>query len=274
MIPIPTIAQVNRMNVATLRMYLEAFGESTLGTKKQLQPRLRDWVKENRPTMGSGYDDEDADMEQGSGLYMGARPVSDFQGTRANYRTVGSGMTINKSTKFVRRNGKILGKLGAGIAPNNEMKNYARYREFGRYYIHVPSLAKCMMNIKYPSKIQVMDLPQRFVSQEFINMIQHILDTGVWDKSQFNKLSEDEQDYFIIVARKCQFDGTIGMGARLSKKESAEHERFELLKGTVIAGNNSPEVLSELKTYILKFLNDGRLPKKTGHDLLYEIACL
>lgn len=269
-----------------LRARLQELGASTQGSRRELVDRLKslgESVSSPRrtllrpqegtpPTMPFPSQEE---VEEGTGLYMGARPMMSYAGTRSSFRTVGgSGVEFNKSTKFVRRNGKILGKVGSGIKPNKENETYSRYREFGRYFIHVPSLAKCMMNIKYPSRIAIADLPPRFVSQPFISMVENILDTGIWDKGQFNKLSEEEQDYFITVARKCEFDTTIGMGIRLTKKESKDYERFELLKGTVVAGNNSPEVLNELKSYILRFLNDGRLPKRVGHDLLYEISCL
>lgn len=277
------------INMDELRRQLQMRGASTEGTKRELIDRLESLgqapapvqrrtflTPEEVPPQRMPFPSRQEDVEEGTGLYMGARPVSSYQGTRSSFRTVGAGTGVeyNKSSKFVRRNGKILGKVGSGIKPNKENETYSRFREFGRYFIHVPSLAKCLMNIKYPSNCAVTNIPPRFVSQPFISMVEKILDSGIWDKGEFNKLSEEEQDYFITLARKCEFDTTIGMGIRLTKKESKDYERFELLKGTVVAGNNSPEVLNELKSYILRFLNDGRLPKRVGHDLLYEISCL
>lgn len=271
-----------------LRTQLRLRGAPTGGTKRELKERLASLglpsvpiqrrtflTPEEMPPPRMPFPQRQ-EVEEGTGLYMGARPLTSYAGTRSSFRTVGagSGVEFNKSSKFVRRNGKILGKVGSGIKPNKENETYSRYREFGRYFLHVPSLAKCLMNIKYPSRCAITDIPPRFVSQPFISMVEKILDSGIWDKGEFNKLSEEEQDYFITLARKCEFDTTIGMGIRLTKKESKDYERFELLKGTVVAGNNSPEVLNELKSYILRFLNDGRLPKRVGHDLLYEISCL
>ena len=296
-----TRSNIERARKSVLQEVLEQIGLDAKGNVDELRERLLQFAEPDplpgRPTpaVAPAKDEE----EEGSGLYMGARPMSDFSGTRASYHTVGSGavpphsapggafrtvalppstragaLVYNKSSKLVCRNGKILGKVGRGIKSNGELKEYSRFREFGRYYIHVPSLNKSMINVVYPSRMAIPDFPSKFVSQGFIRMVENILDTGVWDKSQYNALSEEEQDYFVMLARKCQFNTTIGMGARLTRKESEDYARFELLKGTVIAGNNSPEVLKELKSYILRFLNDGRLPKKVGHDLLYEIACL
>jgi hypothetical protein len=58
------------------------------------------------------------------------------------------------------------------------------------------------------------------------------------------------------------------------KEDDDEMDEFELLKNEVIAGQNSPQALRELKAYILKFMNDGRLHKNEGYGLLAELAIL
>ena len=57
-----------------------------------------------------------------------------------------------------------------------------------------------------------------------------------------------------------------------SRKE--EFHRFEILRGEVLAGNDAPQILSELKKLLLKFIAEGSIPKQQGHSLLYEISCL
>jgi len=194
---------------------------------------------------------------------------------RAQELTQGRGGKVMPS-RLVKRNGKILGKMGRGISSNNEVKEYSRYRAFGKYMIHVPSLKKCMINVKYPSLIAVHHIPQRYVSKEFIDMVDELMNTNIFNKSKFNRLEEDEQNYFRFLADKCDFDLAIGMGMTetVSQREKEEYDRFEVLRGSVIAGNNSPEVLKELQQYIIKFINQKRLPRQQGHDLLYEMACL
>lgn len=47
-----------------------------------------------------------------------------------------------------------------------------------------------------------------------------------------------------------------------------EMKRFMLLKGIVIAGNNDPSILRELKGYIAKFTQTGQINKQMGRDLM------
>jgi hypothetical protein len=204
--------------------------------------------------------------------------ISNRANERSRQLTGGVGIndvSYNKNTKMVRKKrfeGPIVGmqhKVGYGIKEND-----TRYKEFGRYIIHIPSLRKNVINIKYKSGIIINDLPQVTVSKTFADMICDLLDEGILDKTLYNKLDEKEQTYFVHLSKRCEFDTTIGLGLKNTNKQDEEMAKFEIIKGEIIAGNNSPELMQELKRYVLKFLLDGRMSKKVGHDLLYEITCV
>jgi hypothetical protein len=161
---------------------------------------------------------------------------------------------------------------GIGLAPEHE-----RYREFGRYVLYMPSLLRGELYILHKSRKALNDFPKKLVSSKFCDLILELVDNGILNKQIYNQLSTDEQEYFLNVARRCQFESTLGLGNQIYKytpKEEEEIKRFELLKGTVIAGNNDPDVINELKRYVVKFIHKGQISKGFGHSLLYEMACL
>jgi hypothetical protein len=167
-------------------------------------------------------------------------------------------------------------KIGRGIAPNEERPytKHVRHAQFGKYIIHLPSLDKMTVNIKYPSALNIADIPNRQVSGKFVKMIYNMLETDMLDKGMFNALDEDEQSFFYYLARRCDVDiGMTGNGM-MTEKDKKDMERFELVRGQVIAGNNSPELLKELKQYLLKFLAEKRITRAIGNQILYEIAIL
>ena len=179
---------------------------------------------------------------------------------------------MGKGTKIARQNGKIIGKIGKGIAENYEETD--RFREFGKYMLHMPSLRKCYIYICYNSGMKINHIPRRLVSTDFVKMIEDCMEEGTLDKTLFNKLNEEEQDFFRVVAKKCEFDKSVGLGIHRTEGEKKLMDRFELLKGEIVAGNNAPEVMKELKSFVLKFMNDGTLNRQQGNQLLYEIAVL
>lgn len=206
------------------------------------------------------------------------REIEERAEARAEELTGGEIPKLHKTmpSRLIKKNGRILGKIGAGLKSNAEVKEHGNYREFGKYMISLKNLRDGLIDVKYRSLARVDTFPRKYVSNIFVEMIEKLLDTNMLDKSIFNKLTEEEQDYFKLVAKKCDFDLAIGLGLgqTMTDSERKEYDRFEVLRGSVIAGNNSPEVLTELRQYILKFLNEKRMPKPQGHDLLYELSCL
>lgn len=57
-------------------------------------------------------------------------------------------------------------------------------------------------------------------------------------------------------------------------REQKEMERFDLLRGQLIAGNNSPEVLRELKQYLVKFITEERIPLRQGEMMLNQLTAV
>ena len=59
-----------------------------------------------------------------------------------------------------------------------------------------------------------------------------------------------------------------------SETEKDEANRFNLLRGEVLAGNNNEKVMKELRGLILRFMNDGRIQQKEGTTMLVELSAL
>lgn len=282
-VPPVTRAPPRRFITPATEPFQEEYVQAQVVPEERYDPRTSQLIAQardqERRRIVSAADARARQLEQGQGLFISPQRQTQEYGPPAVYSRFshGAGMSYSKKDRRVMtRHGKVLGKSGAGLKANDELKTYNKYRQLGKYMLHVPSLSKSMVNVKYPSLVTIPSLPSKFVSVDFIELLWKLVDENVFERNLFNRLSEEEQDYFKFLARKCQFDQTIGFGVGKSqtKEEMEELKRFELLKGTIIAGNNSPEVIAELRRYVLKFLSEKRIPKQQGHDLLYEISCL
>lgn len=199
--------------------------------------------------------------ELGQGLF-----ISPQRGSTQDYNFINmAGTGFNKMSRCVKK-GALL--IGTGIQPCPP----ERYRQFGRFLIHVPSLKKGLVKVAGANKQHKM--PVKMVGSNFVQMIMTILDNQILDKGLYNSLSEEEQDYFHKMARLCECDQTLGLGIKFSPSDEADMKQFELLKGTIIAGNNDPQTLKQLKQYIFKFIHTGHISKLMGQSLLCELACL
>lgn len=149
------------------------------------------------------------------------------------------------------------------------------YTEFGKYLIHRPSLRKRTMNLKFPSGSSIPRLPPFLMSKELTMFIEQILATGEMDFPAFHKLPDKDKKVFEKICHECQITKKMGLGVYDDGGEKDKDlERFELVRGQVMAGNNNKDLLQELRYYVLKFIRNGQMNKQTGHDILFEIASL
>jgi hypothetical protein len=88
-----------------------------------------------------------------------------------------------------------------------------------------------------------------------------------------DKLGEDDKHLLAELVRVCDCKDVVA-GFGLKPKKDDEYDRFRLLQGSFVAGDNSPQVIKELKHLILKFMADGRLHKRDGYSILADIAIL
>lgn len=152
-----------------------------------------------------------------------------------------------------------------------EAKNIKpRYVVFGKYLIHYNNLRKSVLTVKYKSGAGEI-VPSQHISEKFRDFMIDLLDNGRMSPTLYSELPSFERNIFDKLCIKAGVDRDLGIrGGYIGD----DVKRFEILRGELIAGNDAPQVREELKRYVLRFLNDGTIPKKQCSQILYELACL
>ena len=210
------------------------------------------------------------DSPQRAGLFAGisARRASVEPEEKEEKEEKGTGMMTYGYTKIIPPRARRI--IGKGISTDES----ERYKEFGKYLLHIPSLKKGILNLKFPSFASIPTVKQTTLSRDLLDLIVDLMETNQVNKRLYTRMSKEDQDFFYTIAQKAGIDQTLGLGIRVNETHKNDMERFNLVRGQVIAGNNNPEVLRELKQYIVKFMRDGTMSKHQGNDLLFEISCL
>lgn len=164
-------------------------------------------------------------------------------------------------------------KVGRGIDINYHDKEMP-YIEFGRYILHVPSLKKQVLNIKHQSGGVIPSLPRQTMSSELTDLFLDLVENKKINPRIYDTLNDKDKQVFSNICFKAGIEETLGFGLKVPDDEKEEFNRFQLLRGEVSAGNNAPQVLRELKSYILKFMSTGRIRKNEGYEILAEISIL
>ena len=116
--------------------------------------------------------------------------------------------------------------------------------------------------------------PLKGISSELASVVRHIGNNKAFDISTLNDEDKaflyDLVDYAEVQVHLPKMKG----GNAGVPCEDKDLHRFQILKGTVLAGNNSKEVIDELKVLIVKMMNEDRIGRKEGNTILTDLVSL
>lgn len=162
-------------------------------------------------------------------------------------------------------------KVGKGIA----VKETPSYKTFGKYVIHMGHLLdKNVANFKYPSLGSIPSIKPLTISEDYKEFLIDTLENGKPNDRILSKLPTEEQKHFERVVAGAGLIDTFKLKRNVSEDDKKEANRFNLLRGEVLAGNNNEKVLKELRALIVKFINEGRIHQKEGTNMLMELSVM
>lgn len=167
---------------------------------------------------------------------------------------------------------KIQPKLSLISGRGIRIDEQPTYIEFGKYVLNNNKLNERKLDVKtLKSASYIKDLSNVPISNDFYDILNDMLDTQKINEKALQYLSAKEKRIFTKLINGSGLYGKYKIKLTPSEQEQKENERYEMLKGIFTAGNDSIEVIKELKQLILKFINDGRLPRREGLEILYEL---
>jgi hypothetical protein len=182
---------------------------------------------------------------------------------------VNAGATGNKEGVGVRKTKMKVIKIGKGIAVEQQPK----YRELGKYAIHYGQLVNNdILNVKYKSLGGIPQFKPVAISDVFKDFLIDLLDTGKVNNRTYEQVPMEERKLFERIATGAGIIHNLKIKKTITNQDAEDNKRFELLKGEYLAGNNSNAVLKELRRFVIKFMNEGKITKNSGMTLLMELA--
>jgi hypothetical protein len=164
-------------------------------------------------------------------------------------------------------------KVGKGVTIDKEEN--PTYRTFGKYVIHVPHLVNnSVANFKYPSLGSIPSIKPLTISTDYKDFLIDVVNNGKINEAAYKHLPNDEIKHFekVVVGAGLVEKFKLKLGS--SEDDKKDLKRFELLRGEYVAGNNAPTMIKELRMLIVKFMNNGRIHKQEGLNLLMELATI
>lgn len=174
-------------------------------------------------------------------------------------KMAGSGLQVNLRSKNTKE------KLHAHKEPN-----------FGKYVLSSSLLKQGFLSLRYPSGAIIPSFPKTLISSTLQRILLDILYDKKFDEVDYHSLDEDDKKLF---DRLCTF-------AKLDKKENlrfyrlkkysdeqrdADVKRFNILRGELIAGNDNPDIVKELKKLLYKLMDERVINKRDYGSLMHRL---
>jgi len=164
-------------------------------------------------------------------------------------------------------------KSGKGIASTCKEQT-PRWIELGRYRINGRLLdEKQLLSVRYQSGTAVPVFKKMIpISDAFHELLTTLISTKKLDKRLLKELDPEEQRSAEVLLVKSGVGRSFGIKEITpTDEEQKKIKRFEVVKGSYLAGNNAPAVIHELRSLIIYFVETGHLSRKEGLRSLMEL---
>lgn len=147
------------------------------------------------------------------------------------------------------------------------------YTQFGRYFINKTRLeGEGIIAFRQPSGNTVQQLPTEKISSKLSKVIRTMVGKGIPSYEDIGELTREEKNKLHHICRVCQINSPAV--PKMKGEGEQEDDRFEILRGEIIAGNDNPKIAKEFKVMLMKLMNDGRIPRRQANEILTELLAM
>ena len=149
-----------------------------------------------------------------------------------------------------------------GIIPSN-----SQYIPFGRYHLDNHKLQNNILAIKRGTGCNVAGFPIERISKELGSVIHTIVGGGQPQFNQLDSLTADEKIYLHKLAKKVDILDKLSIPTPNKDENEKDTNQFEIMKGEILNGNDSIDLIKKFKLLIIKMVKKELLPKSQANDI-------
>lgn len=145
---------------------------------------------------------------------------------------------------------------------------------FGKYIINKNRLDDDIFSFKHVKGYGVKGYPSKKISRNLSNVIKTIIGGGVPKYNELSNLSEDEKEYLHKVSSKAGIMDKLSVPTPSKDSMEQDVHQFNVMKGEILAGNDSSVLIKKFKLLLLKLSKNGSLPKRECQEIMEDLIQL
>jgi hypothetical protein len=195
---------------------------------------------------------------------------------RAEIKRINSDFMIGSG---LRRKGRpkgsgIVKPLHQRIDSNMGIKQGHTHVPFGKYLLNKNRLDEDIFSFKHNKGYGVRGYPSKRISRNLSNIFKTIVGGGTPKFDELSNLSNDEKVYLHTVSKKAGIMDKISIPTPSKDAREKDIHQFEVMKGEILAGNDSSVLIKNFKLLLLKLSKNGSLPKNEVSEIMEDLLTL
>ena len=170
------------------------------------------------------------------------------------------------------------GKVTSKVVPSNidlslGVKAEPSYVSFGKHLINKHRLLKDnVLMLRTMKGGAITSVPTQKISRGLSKVLKTIIGGGSPDYESLNTLTNDDKEVLYNISKTSRISNSVPNPNKSAQEQ--EDNRFELLKGQIASGQDNKDAVKEFKLLLIKMMNQKRIPKGQGIDILTEMAAM
>jgi hypothetical protein len=233
--------------------------------KRALEPGVSAKLSPRKATPATDRTDVEEEEEVAGLGFRAQLPLVRMRGLPVGRTISGYGLSIPK---------KVSKPIQIDMSRGLAYESTPSYIAFGKYVINPNKMASGVFDMKTMKGGLVVKYPTKMLSAKLSKMINRIIGGRLPDEEEFNEMDLNDQNFLFNLANDAKIMDRLKLPTPKRTKEGEETNKFEILKGQLMSGNDNKELVKEFKQMLLKLSDEGRIKKSEAREILLDLVAL
>ena len=156
----------------------------------------------------------------------------------------------------------------------NKLDPMSEFIPFGRYLLNLKQLQKGKFMLRTKSKNPVLSFKTILLTKKTKAIVQKLLQDLDVSFDEIDSLNEDEKNDIDTIISKTDINTRLRVPNTKRSRLEKDLNKFNVLRGSIIAGNDSKDLLKDFRRLLLHLTTENYISKKECNEVLMEMLKL
>jgi len=143
-----------------------------------------------------------------------------------------------------------------------------KYIQFGKYQLDLKQMKGGKLQLRSSKGYYIKGLKGQRMTPNIKIIIDKLISNNEILYEDIDKLNENEREMLADLAQKCEIDDRLKIPSLKLSEMQSKINKFNVMRGEILAGNDSKELIKDFKVMLLKFMSDNIVDKREGNDIM------